>query len=69
MELYAKAGGAVVFIDHNIEAVLRISDQVAVLEFGKVIAVETPDVVMTIPAVVDAYIAGGSITEIPEAAL
>jgi ABC-type branched-subunit amino acid transport system permease subunit/ABC-type branched-subunit amino acid transport system ATPase component len=69
MELYAKAGGTVVFIEHDIKAVLRISTRVAVLEFGKVIAVEKPDVVMTLPAVIEAYLAGGSARQVPGAAV
>jgi branched-chain amino acid transport system ATP-binding protein len=43
-------------VDHDMGLVLSISDYVVVLEFGKVIARGTPEVVRRDPRVVEAYL-------------
>jgi branched-chain amino acid transport system ATP-binding protein len=43
-------------VDHDMGLVLSISDYVVVLEFGKVIAHGTPDVVRRDPNVISAYL-------------
>jgi branched-chain amino acid transport system ATP-binding protein len=52
----ADAGQAMLLIDHDMGLVLGICDEVVVLEFGKVIARGTPDVVRRDPQVVAAYL-------------
>lgn len=49
-------GTPVLMIDHDMGLVLGISDQVVVLEFGRVIATGTPDEVRSDPHVVAAYL-------------
>jgi branched-chain amino acid transport system ATP-binding protein len=46
----------VLLIDHDMEMVMGLSDHVAVLNFGKLIAAGTPDIVRRHPAVIDAYL-------------
>jgi branched-chain amino acid transport system permease protein len=50
------AGTPMLLIDHDMGLVLGISDYVVVLEFGKVIAKGTPDVVRRDPRVIEAYL-------------
>ena len=50
------AGTPMLLVDHDMGLVLGISDYVVVLEFGKVIAHGTPDVVRRDPRVVKAYL-------------
>jgi branched-chain amino acid transport system ATP-binding protein len=46
----------VVLIEHDMGVVMDISDRVAVLDFGKLLAVGTPDEVQQEPAVIRAYL-------------
>jgi branched-chain amino acid transport system ATP-binding protein len=46
----------IVLIEHDMDVVMDISDRVAVLEFGKLIANGTPTQVRASPAVIDAYL-------------
>ena len=52
----ADAGQALLLVDHDMGLVLGVCDEVVVLEFGKVIASGTPDVVRRDPKVIGAYL-------------
>jgi branched-chain amino acid transport system ATP-binding protein len=56
----ANHGQSTLLIDHDMGLVLSICDRVVVLEFGKVIADDAPDVVRRDPNVISAYLGGGS---------
>lgn len=50
------SGVTIIFVEHNIRAVLALTDRLAVLAEGKVIALGRPHEVMADPAVVAAYL-------------
>lgn len=49
-------GYTVLLIEHDMKLVRGVTDRIVVLEFGKVIAQGTPDVVTSDPAVIAAYL-------------
>ena len=49
-------GTTVLLIDHDMEMVMGLSDHVAVLNFGRLIAAGDPDAVRRQPNVIDAYL-------------
>ncbi|MHA6669213.1 ABC transporter ATP-binding protein [Homoserinimonas sp. A447] len=50
------SGMTVLFVEHDMQMVRHIADWVVVMAEGKVVAEGPPDVVMTNPAVIDAYL-------------
>jgi len=62
----ARAGQAMLLVDHDMGLVLGISDHVVVLEFGKVIAHGPPEVVRRDHRVIEAYL-GSAAAELEEA--
>jgi ABC-type branched-subunit amino acid transport system ATPase component len=58
------AGQAMLLVDHDMGLVLGICDEVVVLEFGRVIARGTPDVVRRDPQVVAAYLGSAAAAEL-----
>ena len=49
-------GCTVLLVEHHMDLVMRVCDQVAVLDFGRLIATGTPAEVRDNPAVADAYL-------------
>lgn len=49
-------GATILLIDHDMEMIMGLSDYVAVLNFGKLIAAGDPATVQKHPAVIDAYL-------------
>ena len=49
----------IVFIEHDMGVVMDIADRVAVLDFGRGIAVGTPEEIKVEPRVITAYLGGG----------
>ena len=49
----------VFIIEHHMNLVMKISDRIYVIEFGKQIAEGTPEEIQNNQAVIDAYLGGG----------
>ncbi|PZQ41119.1 MAG: ABC transporter, partial [Phenylobacterium zucineum] len=60
-------GIAVLIIEHDVDLVMGVSDQVIALDFGEVIATGEPTEVRNHPRVISAYLGGGE-EEVPEGA-
>lgn len=52
-------GRTIVLVEHDMDLVMRISDQVSMLHYGKLIVTGTPDEVKANPEVRRAYLQGG----------
>jgi branched-chain amino acid transport system ATP-binding protein len=59
-------GIGVLLIEHDMSVVMRISDHVVVLDYGKKISDGSPDQVRTDPAVIRAYLGEEETDELPE---
>ncbi len=57
---------AVVLVEHHMDLVMEVCDEVVVLDFGEVIATGPPDEIRVSPAVADAYL-GVTPEELPSA--
>jgi ABC-type branched-subunit amino acid transport system ATPase component len=53
-------GLTILLVEHHIRVVMEVSDRVAVLNHGELIAVGTPDAVRRDPAVIAAYLGDGT---------
>ena len=59
-DLRHRHGATVLLVEHDMNVVMGISDQVIVLDFGRVIAAGTPAAVRGDPAVISAYLGGAA---------
>ncbi len=52
-------GITILLVEHDMKLVMKITDCIAVLNFGKLIALDEPQAVQNDPAVIAAYLGGG----------
>jgi branched-chain amino acid transport system ATP-binding protein len=56
--MHSDLGISIVVVEHDMRFVMSLAEQVAVLDFGRIIADDAPDVVINDPAVRRAYLGG-----------
>jgi len=54
-------GPAMIIVEHKLQQLMEIVDRIIVLDFGTIIADGTPEEIVTIPEVIEAYIGQGEI--------
>jgi branched-chain amino acid transport system ATP-binding protein len=55
-KLWKKGGLTIVLIEHDMDIVFKVSQNIHVLSYGKVLAEGTPEQIRTNPQVIEAYL-------------
>jgi len=59
LDIRDELGIAIILVEHDMGLVMDLADRVLVLDFGRVIALDVPEVVQNDPAVIGAYLGTG----------
>jgi branched-chain amino acid transport system ATP-binding protein len=59
LDIRDELGIAIILVEHDMGLVMDLADRVLVLDFGRVIALDVPEVVQSDPAVIAAYLGTG----------
>jgi len=63
LEAKAERGLTILLIEHDMGVVMDVSDRVAVLDYGQLIAQGTPEYIRVHPAVIEAYVGDKALVE------
>ncbi len=62
LDIRSELGTAMIMVEHDMRLVMDLADRIMVIDFGKKIALDTPENIQRNPAVIAAYLGGASDT-------